>query len=46
MHGSRVQWRLAKGIAAANVIAAAEALSAAEALALALAIGKWDRRTV
>ena len=40
MHGSRVQWRLAKGIAAANAIAAAEAL------ALALAIGKWDRRKV
>ena len=40
MHGSRVQWRLAKGIAAANTIAAAEAL------AVALAIGKWDRRTV
>jgi len=38
MHGSRVQWRLAKGIAAANAIAAAEAL--------AVAIGKWDRRKV
>ena len=38
MHGSRVQWRLDKEIAAANAIAAVEAM--------AVAIGKWDRRKV